>query len=257
MFNNISSMSPVALVLIGTGFTFFCTTLGSAMVFPVKKDLNISVQHGFLGFAAGVMIAASVWSLLIPAIEMSESRGAVGWIPVAGGFIIGGAFLFLLDMLLPHLHIDSDKPEGIHSSLKRTTMLVFAVALHNIPEGIAQGLSFGAISHSGSSSALPTALALALGIGLQNFPEGAAISLPLRNEGFSKLKAFVYGITLGLGTVYVLFFNGAVLGSLTGLIYTYNDPANYWSLILPHGIIELTAVFIAGAAGLMVTDVWH
>jgi ZIP family zinc transporter len=218
MFNNISSMSPVALVLIGTGFTFFCTTLGSAMVFPVKKDLNISVQHGFLGFAAGVMIAASVWSLLIPAIEMSESRGAVGWIPVAGGFIIGGAFLFLLDMLLPHLHIDSDKPEGIHSSLKRTTMLVFAVALHNIPEGIAQGLSFGAISHSGSASALPTALALALGIGLQNFPEGAAISLPLRNEGFSKLKAFVYGSLSGIVEPIAGVIGVLIAGRISGMM---------------------------------------
>ncbi len=168
------------------------------MVYLMKTDVKPQIQHGFLGFAAGVMIAASVWSLLIPAIEMAEEQGVVGWIPAAGGFIIGGAFLFILDKLLPHLHIDSNEPEGIKSSFKRTTMLVLAVTLHNIPEGMAVGLSFGLAGQMNSEPGLMAAFALAIGMGIQNFPEGAAISLPLRKEGFSKNKSFIYGSLSGI-----------------------------------------------------------
>jgi len=174
------------------------TTAGAAMVYLMKTDVKPQIQHGFLGFAAGVMIAASVWSLLIPAIEMAEEQGVVGWIPAAGGFIIGGAFLFILDKLLPHLHIDSNEPEGIKSSFKRTTMLVLAVTLHNIPEGMAVGLSFGLAGQMNSEPGLMAAFALAIGMGIQNFPEGAAISLPLRKEGFSKNKSFIYGSLSGI-----------------------------------------------------------
>ncbi|MGB4437740.1 MAG: ZIP family metal transporter [Sedimentibacter sp.] len=198
MFSNIIELNPLVLALLGTGFTFLATAAGAAMVYLMKKDVNPNVQHGFLGFAAGVMIAASVWSLLIPAIEMAEEQGVSGWIPAAGGFVIGGAFLFLLDKLLPHLHIGQDKPEGLKSSFKRTTMLVLAVTLHNIPEGMAVGLSFGLAGQLNSQSAFMSAVALAIGIGIQNFPEGAAISLPLRNEGFSKNKSFVFGALSGI-----------------------------------------------------------
>ncbi|MEL7649560.1 MAG: ZIP family metal transporter [Sedimentibacter sp.] len=198
MVEYILTLSPLTLALIGTTFTFLATAAGSAMVFLMKKDVNPKVQHGFLGFAAGVMIAASVWSLLIPAIEMAEEQGMTGWIPAAGGFVAGGIFLYFLDKILPHLHIDQDKPEGMKSSFKRTTMLVLAVTLHNIPEGMAVGLSFGLAAQINSQAALMSAFALALGMGIQNFPEGAAISLPLRNEGFSKTRSFIYGALSGI-----------------------------------------------------------
>ena len=164
----------------GTGFTFLMTTLGAAMVFLFRGKINMKIQRIFLGFAAGVMIAASVWSLLIPAIEEAEAAGKVGWIPAAGGFVLGIVFLLLMDQLLPHLHAGSKEPEGLSSSWKRTTLLVMAVTLHNIPEGMAVGLAFAmAAQHMGAEAGVAAAFALALGIGIQNFPEGAAISLPL------------------------------------------------------------------------------
>lgn len=190
--------SPVLLALVGTGFTFFMTALGAAVVFFFRGEIRASFQRVFLGFAAGVMIAASVWSLLIPAIEMAEEQGGIGWVPAAGGFLLGGAFLLLLDRLLPHLHPGSEEPEGPRSSLKRTTMLIFAVTLHNIPEGMAVGLSFALAAQGGTAGTLAGAMALALGIGLQNFPEGAAISLPLRQEGLSRPRAFAYGALSGI-----------------------------------------------------------
>ena len=179
------SSDPVALAVLGTGFTFLCTALGAAVVFFVRRELSPKLGLSFLGFASGVMMAASVWSLLIPAIEMAEEQGKTGWIPALGGFVLGGAFLFLLDRLLPHLHLGAKEPEGPKSSFKRTTMLVFAVTLHNVPEGMAVGLSF-ALAATGEPGALTAAFALALGMGLQNFPEGAAISLPLHREGLGR-----------------------------------------------------------------------
>lgn len=180
----------------GTGFTFLMTTLGAALVFLFRKEINASFQRIFLGFAAGVMIAASVWSLLIPAIEQAEAEGKVGWIPAAGGLVLGIAFLMLLDSLIPHLHLDAKKPEGVASSLKRSTLLMLAVTLHNIPEGMAVGLSFALAAQNGGD--YTAAVALALGIGIQNFPEGAAISLPLRREGVSAGKAFFRGSMSGI-----------------------------------------------------------
>ena len=183
----------------GTGFTFLMTTLGAALVFLFRRQINTGVQKVLLGFAAGVMIAASVWSLLIPAIEETESAGGVGWIPAAGGFILGIAFLMVLDYLLPHLHPGARKTEGLPSSWKRTTLLVLAVTLHNIPEGMAVGLSFAlAAQHGGDPALYASAVALCIGIGIQNFPEGAAISLPLRQEGMSSVKAFFYGSMSGI-----------------------------------------------------------
>ncbi|NLL80302.1 MAG: ZIP family metal transporter [Clostridiales bacterium] len=178
----------------GTGFTFGMTTLGAAVVFLFRKQAKENIQRIFLGFATGVMIAASVWSLLIPAIEEAESAGKIGWIPAAGGFVFGILFLMALDLFMPHLHIGSKEAEGVSSSLKRTTLMVLAVTLHNIPEGMAVGLSFAlAAQHGGDSALYASAMALAIGIGIQNFPEGAAISLPIRQEGTSAGKAFFYG----------------------------------------------------------------
>lgn len=183
----------------GTGFTFLMTTLGAAMVFFFRKAANEHIQKMFLGFAAGVMIAASVWSLLIPAIEEAEANGQIGWIPAAGGFVLGALFLYGLDQFIPHLHPATNQAEGPRFAMKRTSLLVLAVTLHNIPEGMAVGLSFAlAAQHSADSSSYAAAMALALGIGIQNFPEGAAISLPLRQEGVSASKAFVYGSLSGL-----------------------------------------------------------
>lgn len=183
----------------GTGFTFLMTTLGAAMVFLFRNAMSGGVQKAFLGFAAGVMIAASVWSLLLPAIAEAEARGGVGWIPAAGGFILGVAFLYGLDRLIPHLHPGANETEGAPSSMKRTSLLVMAVTLHNIPEGMAVGLAFAlAAQHGGSSAAYASALALALGIGIQNFPEGAAISLPLKQEGAGAGRAFLLGSMSGV-----------------------------------------------------------
>lgn len=183
----------------GTGFTFLMTTLGAAVVFFFRKKMSAGIQKVFLGFAAGVMIAASVWSLLIPAIEEAEKRGQIGWIPAAGGFVLGIAFLYLLDLLIPHLHPGVNKKEGLSSSMKRTSLLVLAVTLHNIPEGMAVGLSFAlAAQNGGDPAAYAAAIALAVGIGIQNFPEGTAISLPLRQEGVSTGKSFLYGSMSGI-----------------------------------------------------------
>lgn len=192
--------NPLLLALCGTGFTFAATAAGAAMVFFFKREVGGNSQRVFLGFAAGVMIAASVWSLLIPAIEMAENQSALpGWFPAAGGFVLGALFLLLLDRLLPHLHIGSNEVEGLPSSLRRTTMLVFAVTLHNIPEGMAVGLAFAlAAKGDAAGTTLAGAIALAIGMGLQNFPEGAAISLPLCKEGLSRPRAFVYGSLSGL-----------------------------------------------------------
>lgn len=192
-------MNPVLWAAGGTGFTFLMTTLGSAVVFFFRREINDHIQRVFLGFAAGVMIAASVWSLLIPAIEEAAAAGGIGWIPAAGGFLLGIAFLMGLDSLLPHLHPGSQQAEGVSASWKRTTLLVLAVTLHNIPEGMAVGLSFALAAQHGGDPALYTgAMALAIGIGIQNFPEGAAISLPLRQEGLRTGKAFLYGSLSGI-----------------------------------------------------------
>ena len=192
-------MQSILWAAVGTGFTFLMTATGAAMVFLFRARLNAAVQRIFLGFAAGVMIAASVWSLLIPAIEEAEAAGTPGWLPAVGGFVLGVGFLLLLDGLLPHLHAGARSPEGLRASWRRSTLLVLAVTLHNIPEGMAVGLSFAlAAQHAGEGAALSSALALALGIGIQNFPEGAAISLPLRQEGLSRGRAFAVGAASGL-----------------------------------------------------------
>lgn len=175
------------------------TTLGAAMVFFMRREMNHKLEKLLLGFASGVMIAASVWSLLIPAIEMSEEQGGIEWLPAAAGFLLGMGFLLLLDSVVPHLHMNSEKPEGLKASLKKTTMLVFAVTLHNLPEGMAVGVTIAATMLSEDvAAATMGALVLAVGIAIQNFPEGAIISMPLRSAGASRGKAFWYGFLSGI-----------------------------------------------------------
>ncbi|MDD6031924.1 MAG: ZIP family metal transporter [Oscillospiraceae bacterium] len=219
----------------GTGFTFLMTALGASMVFFFRKGGSAAVQRIFLGFAAGVMIAASVWSLLIPAIEDAESLGMPGWLPAAGGFVLGVAFLMAMDRLLPHLHLGADDPEGLPSSWKRTTLLVLAVTLHNIPEGMAVGLAF-ALAAEGNvgGGALSAAAALALGMGIQNFPEGAAVSLPLREEGLPAWKAFLYGSFSGLVEL--------VFGVLVVLIAGGTQPLMPWLLSFAAGAMLYVVV---------------
>jgi len=191
--------NPVFLALIATLFTWFVTALGSSMVF-FFKTLNKKALNAMLGFAAGVMIAASFWSLLKPAIEISEARGDIAWLPALIGFLSGGVFLLLMDKILPHLHpgLATDQAEGIKTSWQRSILLVMAITLHNIPEGLAVGVAFGALASSPDVGALSGAIALAIGIGLQNFPEGAAVSIPLRREGFKRLRAFNIGQMSGI-----------------------------------------------------------
>ncbi len=185
-------------LLIGLLIPFLGTTLGSAMVFFMKNKINKKIEKLLLGFASGVMIAASVWSLLIPAIEMSETQGKIAWLPASIGFLLGIIFLLILDSVVPHLHLNNDKPEGIKAKLKKTTMLVFAVTLHNIPEGMAVGVTFAGAILGNSGITMAGAFALAIGIAIQNFPEGAIISMPLKEEGTSKSKAFLYGTLSGI-----------------------------------------------------------
>ncbi len=194
------NLDPIWQALAATMFTWFMTAAGSAMVFFFKQ-INRIVLNGMLGFAAGVMIAASYWSLLAPAIDMVEADGNIEpWIPAAAGFLAGGAFLLLIDNLLPHLHIGlpAEEAEGVKTSWHRSVLLVLAITLHNFPEGLAVGVAFGAVAAGLPSATLAGALALGIGIGIQNFPEGAAVSVPLRREGLSRRKAFMYGQASGV-----------------------------------------------------------
>lgn len=211
-------MSPLVLAFLGTSFTFAATALGAATVFLFRKEIPKAIQRIFLGFAAGVMIAASVWSLLIPAMEMAqEQQMAHSWLPAAGGFVLGGLFLMLLDHTLPHLHPGSMEPEGPRSSFARTTMLVLAVTLHNIPEGLAVGLAFG-LAGDNSVISLSGALALSLGMALQNFPEGAVISLPLKKEGLSNTRSFLLGALSGVVEPIAGVTGVLIAGSITGIM---------------------------------------
>ena len=174
------------------------TTLGAAMVFFMKDNINAKIEKTLLGFAAGVMIAASVWSLLIPAIDMSKEQGRIAWLPAAVGFMLGILFLLLIDSIVPHLHLDSDKPEGVKSKFSKTTMMMFAVTIHNIPEGMAVGVTYAGAIMGHSKLSLTAAVALSIGIAIQNFPEGAIISMPLKGQGMSKMRAFKYGFLSGV-----------------------------------------------------------
>ncbi len=184
--------------VVGLLIPFVGTTLGAGCVLFLKGMIKDSLQSALLGFASGVMIAASVWSLLIPSIDMSDGLGKLSFVPAVIGFFFGIAFLFLLDKLIPHLHMNEDVPEGPKTKLNKTAMLVLAVTLHNIPEGMAVGVVFAGLLGDNANVSMASAFALAIGIAIQNFPEGAIISLPLRSEGNSKMKSFVYGTLSGI-----------------------------------------------------------
>jgi ZIP family zinc transporter len=188
------TLGPILQALLATLFTWGVTALGAATVF-MTQTVSRRLMDSLLGFAAGVMIAASYWSLLAPAIEMSEGQGVAGWIPAAVGFLAGGAFLWTADKILPHLHLGmpDDQAEGLKTTWKRSVLLVTAITLHNFPEGLAVGVAFGAVAAGIPSATLAGAIALAIGIGLQNFPEGIAVAFPLRREGLSRGKSFFYG----------------------------------------------------------------
>ena len=185
-------------VVYGLTIPFIGTTLGSAMVFLMRNKINNKVEKLLLGFASGVMIAASIWSLIIPSLDMAEEQGVTAWVPATVGFMLGVVFLLVLDTIIPHLHLNTDKPEGIKSKLERTTMMVLAVTLHNIPEGMAVGVVLAGALAQNTGITLAGAFALAIGIAIQNFPEGAIISMPLKSEGVSKTKAFLYGTLSGI-----------------------------------------------------------
>ena len=185
-------------LVVGLLIPFLGTTLGSAMVFFLKKEMNKKLEKLLLGFASGVMIAASIWSLLLPSIDMAKEQNVPAYIPAAVGFLLGMAFLLLLDSVIPHLHLKSEEPEGVRSDLTKKTMLVLAVTLHNIPEGMAVGVIFAGalLGHTGIT--MMGAFALAIGLAIQNFPEGAIISMPLLSAGSTKPKAFWYGMLSGI-----------------------------------------------------------
>lgn len=193
------AQSPVMQALLGTCFTWFMTALGASVVFFFKR-IDRKVMDAMLGGAAGVMIAASFWSLLAPAIEMTEEAGGIPWIPALVGFLSGGAFLWGVDKILPHLHagFPTAEAEGVKTTWQRSVLLVLAITLHNIPEGLAVGVAFGAAAAGHPAASIGAAIALAIGIGIQNFPEGAAVSVPLRREGLSRRKSFMFGQLSGM-----------------------------------------------------------
>jgi len=194
MQESLSTLHPILQALLATLFTWGLTAVGAAGVFTTRT-VSRRLLDGMLGFAAGVMIAASYWSLLAPAIDMTESMGGITWLPAAVGFLLGGAFLFAVDKIMPHLHLGlpAEEAEGIKTSWHRSILLVLAITLHNIPEGLAVGVAFGAAAAGIPEASLTAAIALAIGIGIQNFPEGLAVSAPLRREGMSRIRSFFYG----------------------------------------------------------------
>lgn len=198
----------MTIILIGLLVPLLGTMLGSALVFFMKGEMSVRLQKSLLGFASGVMVAASVWSLLIPAMDMESESGKWAVMPAAVGFLLGMGFLLLIDCLTPHLHIGTDKPEGLHSQLSRTAMLALAVTIHNLPEGMAVGVVFAGADNATSNISLTSALAVSVGIAIQNIPEGAIISMPMRAEGNSRLRSFLIGSLSGavepIGAVAVL-----------------------------------------------------
>ncbi|MFH1355565.1 MAG: ZIP family metal transporter [bacterium] len=230
MYNWFIELSPIYQALLATLFTWFMTAAGAGVVF-LFKSINRKFLDAMLGFAAGVMIAASFWSLLAPAIEMAEAQGGLpSWVPAVIGFLGGGAFLWVVDKILPHLHMGfpTNEAEGIKTSWHRSILLVLAITLHNIPEGLAVGVAFGALAYNLPTATLAGAIALAIGIGIQNFPEGAAVSVPLRREGFSRLKSFWYG-------------------QLSGIVEPIAGVVGAMAVILMRPILPYALAFAAGA----------
>lgn len=229
MLEALSNFHPVLQALIATLFTWFVTALGSAGVF-FHKNVNRRLLDAMLGLAAGVMIAASYWSLLAPAIQLSEGKSIPEWVPPTVGFLAGGIFLFITDKIIPHLHpmLSIDKAEGIKTKWQRSVLLVLAITLHNIPEGLAVGVAFGAASLNMPGADFTSAVALAIGIGLQNFPEGVAVSMPLRSDGMRPAKAFWYG-------------------QLSGVVEPIAGVAGAAFVILAQPVLPYALAFAAGA----------
>ncbi|MBS7228523.1 MAG: ZIP family metal transporter [Eubacteriales bacterium] len=208
---------------------FIGTSLGAAAVFLMKNKVSPKIEKTLLGFASGVMIAASIWSLLIPSMEMAEEQGKIAWLPALIGFFAGVLFLLAIDSIVPHLHLNADKPEGVKSRFSKISMMLFAVTIHNIPEGMAVGVAYAGAASGNSGMTIAGAFALSIGIAIQNFPEGAIISLPLKGEGISKGKAFLLGILSG------------VVEPIGGLI----------TILLASRIVPLLPYMLSFAAGAM------
>ena len=250
----------------GTGFTFSMTTLGAAVVFFMRKEgQSEKVQKAFLGFAAGVMIAASVWS---PAINEAEALGRIGWIPAAGGFALGVLFLMGLDKAMPYFLPEPEREEGVRRGLKRSGMLIFAITLHNIPEGLAVGVAFGALQRGAAPEAVMGAISIAFGIGLQNFPEGAAVSVPLRREGAGRLRSFLLGQASGLVEPVAGVLGALLVGTVEAILpYALAFAAGAMILVAVHELIPecqrnrearpytATMGIVAGFAIMMLLDV--
>lgn len=230
----LEGIDPILAALYATTFTWLVTAAGASLVF-FFKTMNRAVLDGMLGFTGGVMVAASYWSLLAPAIEMSEGEGFIKVIPAASGFLMGALFLFALDKTLPHLHINFKETEGIKSPWQRTTLLVLAITLHNIPEGLAVGVLFGGVAAGIPEASIAGAVTLAIGIGIQNFPEGIAVSMPLRRMGMSRRKSFMYGQSSAIVE--------PIAGVLGALAVTFFTP------ILPYAL-----AFAAGAMIFVVVE---
>lgn len=261
------NLHPVLQAFLATCFTWVMTALGAATVF-LARDINRKILDGMLGFAGGVMIAASYWSLLAPAIEMSEGKGVPAWFPAAAGFLAGGIFLWTIDKILPHLHLgfSIEEAEGIRTSWRRTTLLILAITLHNIPEGLAVGVAFGAVGADLPYATLPAAIALAVGIGIQNFPEGLAVSMPLRREGQSRLKSFWYGqLSAVVEPVTGVLGAGAVVLARPALPYALAFAAGAMIFVVVEELVPesqrsgntdlATMGLLAGFAVMMVLDV--
>ncbi len=227
-------MSNTVITILGFSIIFVATSLGSLLVYFFKDDISEKTNTIFLGFAAGIMIAASIWSLLIPSIEASENYGTWKFIPAVIGFIVGGLFLVLLDKVVPHFHTGTGEEEGMHSNLQKPIKMFLAITIHNIPEGLAVGFAFGAASVIGTQEALYGALGLAIGIAVQNFPEGAAVSLPLRKATGSSHKAFLFGV--GSGAVEPI---AAVLGYFLAAALENAQP---WLLAFAAGAMMFVVV---------------
>ena len=230
----LKGIDPILAAFYATMFTWLVTAAGASLVF-FFKTMNRAVLDGMLGFTGGVMVAASYWSLLAPAIEMSEGEGFIKVIPAASGFLMGALFLFALDKTLPHLHINFKETEGIKSPWQRTTLLVLAITLHNIPEGLAVGVLFGGVAAGIPEASIAGAVTLAIGIGIQNFPEGIAVSMPLRRMGMSRRKSFMYGQS------------SAIVEPIAGVIGAF--AVTFFTPILPYAL-----AFAAGAMIFVVVE---
>ena len=264
----LQQFSPVTQALFATLFTYGVTAAGAGLVF-MNLEINQRLLDALLGFAAGVMIAASFWSLLAPGIEMAEQMGHIPWLTAAIGFMGGGVFMRLIDRILPHLHpgLAMSQSEGIKTSWQRSTLLVLAITLHNIPEGLAVGVAFGAVAADLPSASMGGAIALAIGIGLQNFPEGTAVSMPLRREGMSRMKSFLLGQASGLvepvagvlGALFVLRMQNilpyALCFAAGAMIFVVVEELIPESQRNPANIDLVTMATLAGFATMMILDV--